>query len=87
MFVLLHMNVEDAINAVITVAKAVFPEGSHDRDEQETNSKIIREAIEDLLQTRGIPLDTKLYEKDRPPGRCKVFVYLPCFSCRLLTIL
>jgi len=74
MLALLRMNVDDAIDALISVAHSIFPEESQDVNNKERNSKVLKEAIEDLLQTRGVPLNAKMYEKDRPETRCKVFV-------------
>ena len=71
----LRMNVDDAIDALIAVATAIFPEGSQDATDPETNSRKLKEVIEDMLQTRGVPLAAKMYERNSPQTRCKVYVY------------
>jgi hypothetical protein len=68
----LRMNVDDAIDALITVTTALFPEGSQEVTNPETNLKKLREAIEDMLHTRGLPVDTKMYERNSQQTRCKV---------------
>jgi hypothetical protein len=68
----LRMNVNEAIDALITVATAIFPEGSQEVPDPEPNSKKLKNAIEDMLETRGLPVNTKMYERDSPPTRCKV---------------
>ena len=71
----LRMNVDKAIDALITVASAVFGDESQNMAIPETNSKHLKEAIEEMLQTREIPVSSKMYERDRPQTRCKVYVY------------
>jgi hypothetical protein len=68
----LRMNVDEAIDALITVATAVFPEGSQDIPEPETNSKNLKGAIEEMLQTKEIAVNAKMHERDSPQQRCKV---------------
>ena len=68
----LKMNVDDAIDTLITVATAIFPEGSQGVSDPETNSRKLKEATEDMLQTRGYPVNTKMYERSSPATRCKV---------------
>jgi hypothetical protein len=68
----LRMNVDDAIDALITITTAIFPEGSQEVPDPETNSKKLKEAIEDMLQTRGLAVDTKMYERDSPQTGSKV---------------
>jgi hypothetical protein len=66
------MNVDEAIDALITVATAIFPEDSQDTTDPEANSRNLKEAIENMLQARNIQLNTKMYERSRPQPRCKV---------------
>jgi hypothetical protein len=68
----LRMNVDQAIDALITVATAVFSDNSEDVADPENNSMKLKEAIEDMLQTRGIPVGAKMYERGGPQTRCKV---------------
>jgi hypothetical protein len=68
----LRMNVNDAIDTLIAVATAIFPEGSQEVPDPETNSKTLKDAIEDILQTRGVLLNARMYDRDSPPTGCKV---------------
>jgi hypothetical protein len=68
----LRMNVEEAIDWLITVATTIFPEGSQDIPEPEINSKNLKSAIEKMLRTKEITLNAKMRERDRPQDRCKV---------------
>jgi hypothetical protein len=68
----LKMHIDEAIDALITVATTIFPEGSQGVPEPETNSKNLKEAIEEMLQTKGISVNAKMHERDRPHKRCKV---------------
>jgi hypothetical protein len=68
----LRMNVEEAIDALITVATAVFGEDSQDTATPEASSEHLKEAIEEMLQAREISVKAKMYERDRPQTRCKV---------------
>jgi hypothetical protein len=68
----LRMNVTDAIDALITIATAIFPEGSQEVPDPEANSRKLKDAIEVMLQTRGVPINAKMYERSSPETRCKV---------------
>jgi hypothetical protein len=68
------MKINEAIEALLDVALAVFPEGSQQTANSEANSNKLKVAIKDILQARQIPLDTKINEPSRPRIRCKVFV-------------
>jgi hypothetical protein len=69
-----RMNINETIEALLDVAFAVFPEGSQETANSEANSNKLKVAIEDMLQARQIPLDTKMNEPSRPQTGCKVFV-------------
>jgi hypothetical protein len=69
----LRMNVDDAVDALVNVATAIFPEGSQEVASPEINSKILKEAIGDMLQTRGLALNTRMYERNNPQTACKVY--------------
>jgi hypothetical protein len=69
-----RMNINQAIDSLLDVAFAVFPEGSQQALTSETNSSKLKAAIEDILQARQIPLDTKMNEPSRQPTGCKVYV-------------
>ena len=68
----LRMTVTDAIDALVTVATTIFPEGSQEVHDPENNSRRLKDAIEDMLQTRGLPLSAKMYERSSSETRCKV---------------
>jgi hypothetical protein len=68
----LRMNVDDAINMLITVATTIFPEGSQETPDPEVDSRKLKEAIEDVLQTRGLPVNAKMCERNSPQAECKV---------------
>jgi hypothetical protein len=69
-----RMNISQAIDSLLDVAYTVFPEGSQQTPNPETNSEKLKAAIEDMLQARQIPLDTKMNEQSRQQTRCKVYV-------------
>jgi hypothetical protein len=71
----LRMTVDDAIDALINVATAIFTEGSQEVIDPETNSRKLKEAIEDMLQTKGLAVNTKMYDRSSPQTGCKVYVY------------
>jgi hypothetical protein len=66
------MNVDEAIEALLTVATAVFAGDSQDVVDPETNSKILKNAIQKILQIREVPVNTKMYDRGRSQTRCKV---------------
>jgi hypothetical protein len=68
----LRMNVDDAIDALTAVATAIFPEGSQEVTDPETNSRKLKKAIEDILQTRGLAVSATMYERGSPQAGCKV---------------
>jgi hypothetical protein len=72
----LRMNVNEAIDALLEVALSVFPEGSQQTSDPETNSRNLKMSIERLLQARGLPPDTKMVDRSRPSMRCNVYVFV-----------
>jgi hypothetical protein len=70
----LRMNVDEAIDALVSVATAVFPYEVPEKCDSETNMKHLKEAVENMLQARQIPHDTKMNDKDGPSVKCKVYV-------------
>jgi hypothetical protein len=68
----LRMNVEEATDALVTIADHVFPEGSGSHLNRDLNTIKLKEAVEEMLQGKGISLDTKMNDVRRPAGRCKV---------------
>jgi hypothetical protein len=69
-----RMNVNEAIDSLLDVAFAVFPEESQQTSNLETNSEKLKVALEGMLQAREIPLDTKMNEPSRAQTGCKVYV-------------
>ena len=68
------MNVDDAIDGLVSVAAAVFPDQPPAMPDKEDNLKKLKEAVGDLLQARDISLDTKMNDKRRPSGKCNMYV-------------
>jgi hypothetical protein len=68
----LRMNVSEAIDALLDVASAIFPEDSQQTADLELNTSNLKEAIEGLLQRRAVALDTKMNDPNRQSTRCKV---------------
>jgi hypothetical protein len=68
----LRMTVDEAIDALLTVASAVFPNDPDTEPSPEINMHNLKEAIGDMLESRGIPVNTKMFDKGRPPVKCKV---------------
>jgi hypothetical protein len=66
------MNGNEAIDTLLEVASAIFPEDSQQTTNLELNTKNLREAIEGVLQRREVPLETKINDPNRQPTRCKV---------------
>jgi len=66
------MTTEHAINALLDVALAVFPDGPQEIHDTEANSKSLKQAIEDILQGCEISLTSMMYDENRPPSKCKV---------------
>jgi hypothetical protein len=69
------MTVDAAIDALLTIAAAVFPYDPEIKESPETNMKVLKTYIEDLLEARNIPPGTKLGDRSLPPTKCKVCVY------------
>ena len=55
---MLKMSVGQAIEGLLMVAFAVFP-GSDEKNDPEMNMRNLKRAIEELLESNGIPLDTR----------------------------
>jgi hypothetical protein len=68
----LRMNVNEAIDALIAVATVIFPESSQGVADPETNLRGLKDAIENVLRTRGLPVNTKMYDRNSPQTGCKV---------------
>jgi hypothetical protein len=70
----LRMNLNDAIDTLLEVASAVFPEVPQQTIDHDSNTKELRKAVEGILEARNIPLNTKMNDPQRPPTTCKVYV-------------
>ena len=69
-----RMNLNEAVRTLLEVVSAVFlkePQQAIDRD---AKSKQLKEAIENILEARDIPLDTKMNDPERTLTKCKVYV-------------
>jgi hypothetical protein len=73
----LRMNVDEATEALLDVALAVFPNGSQPDPDPEVRMEKLSESVKNILQTRGIPPDRKMQEKDEGCRGCKVYVWSP----------
>jgi hypothetical protein len=72
----LRMTVDEAINALLTITRAVFVCDLDVEASLESNMKKIKSAIEDMLRARNIQGDTKMYDKSAQAVKCKVCVSL-----------
>jgi hypothetical protein len=70
----LRMNVSEAIDTLLDVASAIFPEEPQQTPDLEMNTSNLKEAIEGVLQRREVSLKTKMNDPNYPPTNCKVYV-------------
>lgn len=73
----LRMTVDQTIDALLSVASAVFPQDTvtYAKTDVEVNSTKLKSAIEDILAARNVPIETKINEDSGSPSTCKVTVY------------
>jgi hypothetical protein len=69
---LLRMNVDQAIEEVVVTASALFRKGPQDIPDREENSIRLKQVVEGMIKARELSLDTKMYEPNRPQGKCRV---------------
>jgi hypothetical protein len=69
------MNLNEAVDALLEVASAVFPEEPQQTINRDSNTKKLKRAVESILEARNIPLNTKMNDPQRPPTKCKVYVF------------
>jgi hypothetical protein len=69
------MNLNEAVDTLLEVASAVFPEEPMETIDHETNTKGLREVVEGILEARKTPLNTKMNDPQRLPTKCKVYVF------------
>jgi hypothetical protein len=67
------MNVDEAIDALLNVALAVFPNNPDSELDPETRTRRLRESVEGILQTRGIPPDRKMQDTSEKSIGRKVY--------------
>jgi hypothetical protein len=72
---LLRMTMNQAIDAVVAITSAVFPDGSREAADRIENSQNFKAVLESILQARHISVDIKMFERSRPPSTCKVSVH------------
>jgi hypothetical protein len=63
------MPVSQAIEELVTLGTALFPDGQNANSNLEENSKKLKEAIEDMLRRHDYPINIKL--KDSRFPQCK----------------
>jgi hypothetical protein len=71
---LLRMTMNQAIDAVVAITSAVFPDGSREAADRSENSQNFKAVLESILQARHISVDIKMFERSQPPSTCKVSV-------------
>ncbi|KIM31633.1 hypothetical protein M408DRAFT_63973 [Serendipita vermifera MAFF 305830] len=71
----LKMNVDDAIDALVSVASAVFPPDAYEASDREENLNNLKEAVEALLEEKNVPLDMKMHDRRQPSTNCKIAIY------------
>jgi hypothetical protein len=71
----LRMNFNEAVDTLLEVASAVFPEAPQQTIDRESNTKELKKAVEGILEARNIPLSTKMNDPERTPTNCKVYVF------------
>jgi hypothetical protein len=69
------MNLNEAIDTLLEVASAVFPEAPQQTIDRDYNTKKLKKAVGGILEGRNIPLNTKMNDLQRPPINCKVYVF------------
>jgi hypothetical protein len=68
------MNVDEAIDALQSVASSIFPATPHLDYDPETRMKKLCELMKNILRIRGIPQDRRMQETSEVSVGCKVYV-------------
>jgi hypothetical protein len=68
-----RMNVDEAIEALLDVALVIFPANPRSHCDLETRTKWLSNSVENILQTRGIPLDQRMQVTKEGSIGCKVY--------------
>jgi hypothetical protein len=74
----LWMNVDEAIDALLNVALAIFPDNPDSETDKDAYTRRLRESVKSIIQTRGIPSDRKMQDTGEESVGCKVYVLFPC---------
>jgi hypothetical protein len=70
---ILRMNLDDTIEGLLTLASSLFPNNAPEVIQTpEKNLQIVKDAIEDLLQSHQIPSNIKLNDERLRSCRTKV---------------
>ena len=67
----LRMPVSQAIEELIILGTALFPDGQEVMPSLEENSKRLKEAVEDMLERHNYPIDIKLKDGRFSSSQCK----------------
>jgi hypothetical protein len=65
------MPVSKAIEELVTLGIALFPDGQEGTPTLEENSRKLKEAIEDMLERHNYPIDIKLKDSRFFGSKCK----------------
>jgi hypothetical protein len=65
------MPVTQAIEELVTLGTALFPDGQKTSSSLEENSKRLKEAVEDMLRRHNYPINIKLKDSSLPASQCK----------------
>ncbi|PVF93136.1 hypothetical protein CPB86DRAFT_819079 [Serendipita vermifera] len=72
---MLHMTLDEAIDAILNLANSLFSRtGSDTVATPEENLRIVKDTIGTMLKSRGIPVDIKLNDKRLRASKCKVTI-------------
>jgi hypothetical protein len=71
----LRMTADEAIDGLLSVTSAVFRSESEWKGHPQANTLHLEESIQNFLLKKGIPIDTRMYDKtdEREPQPCKVY--------------
>jgi hypothetical protein len=68
------MNVDEAIDALRSVALSIFPAMPHPNYDSEKRMGKLRESVNNILRIRGIPEDRRMQDTSKACVGCKVYV-------------
>jgi hypothetical protein len=66
------MHIDEAIDELVTIGNAVFPNGVDEIVSPQSNTSKLRNAIENLLRRKDLPIDMRLNDRSGSDSRCKV---------------